>query len=61
MSVSDADSDHDKSVHGEDNDEYETLSITDVSPNEQQYDEQLDLAEERRAMEKIKGNINVHL
>lgn len=38
-------------------DEYETVTISEAALNEQQYDQDFDMLEEKQAMEKLKGKI----
>ena len=54
MAIDEAASEIPSDIDAEDEDDYETITITE-SPNEQRYDEKMDLNEEKQAMEKFKG------
>ncbi|KAG7212672.1 hypothetical protein KM043_012952 [Ampulex compressa] len=54
MSVDEAKSQVDSEQDAEDNEEYETLTVSEAAPDEQRYDQDIDMAEEKQAMEKIK-------
>ncbi|XP_011494664.1 PREDICTED: pre-rRNA-processing protein TSR1 homolog [Ceratosolen solmsi marchali] len=53
MTVDDAKSEENSDVEAEDKEEYETITISEV-PNEQQYDENINLQEEKEAIIKFK-------
>lgn len=55
MSISDAASEVDSIEGNEDDDEeYESVTVSEAPPDEQKYDQQMDMHEERTAMEKVK-------
>lgn len=57
MMIDEAESEEESEIGGaDDKEEYETITISEA-PNEQKYDEKLDLYEERQSMVKFKGKI----
>ncbi|XP_012277899.1 pre-rRNA-processing protein TSR1 homolog [Orussus abietinus] len=54
MSVEAAQSEEDSVANDDKDEEYETMTVSEAAPDEQRYDEEMDLHEERQAMEKIK-------
>lgn len=52
---SESDSD-DGNKNGSDDEEYDTVTVSEAAPDEQRYDQQMDLYEERKTMENIKSN-----
>lgn len=61
MSVEEARSETDSNTDLEDDEEYETITISEAAMNEAHYDEDIDILEEKQAMEKFKGNIIVYV
>ncbi|XP_024946350.1 pre-rRNA-processing protein TSR1 homolog [Cephus cinctus] len=54
MSVDDAMSETESEQAVEEDEEYETLTISEAAPDEQRYDQQMDLLEEKQTMKKLK-------
>ncbi|XP_066581384.1 pre-rRNA-processing protein TSR1 homolog isoform X2 [Prorops nasuta] len=54
MSIDEAKSQANSDADAEDGEEYETITISEAPMDEQRYDEEIDLMEERQAMEKVK-------
>lgn len=61
MSVEEARSETDSNTDLEDDEEYETITISEAAMDEAHYDEDIDMLEEKQAMEKFKGNIIVYV
>lgn len=55
MSVDEAKSDADSGTNREDDEEYETITISETAMDEERYDKNMDMLEEKQAMEKLKG------
>lgn len=56
MSVDEAKSQADSEAEAEEDDEeYETITVSEAAPDEQRYDQDIDVAEEQKAMERLKG------
>lgn len=55
MSVDEAEFQADSDIETEeDEEEYETVTISEAAPDEQRYDQNIDMTEEKEAMEKLK-------
>lgn len=60
MSVDDAKSETDSSKDLEDDEEYETITISEAAVDETHYDRDINVLEEKQAMEKFKGDIIIY-
>ncbi|XP_054012596.1 pre-rRNA-processing protein TSR1 homolog [Hylaeus anthracinus] len=54
MSVDEAKSQVDSEAEAEEDEEYETITVSEAAPDEQRYDQDIDIIEEKTAMEKLK-------
>lgn len=61
MSVEEAKSETDSNTDFEDDEEYETITISEAAMDEAHYDKDIDMLEEKQAMEKFKSNIIVYV
>lgn len=61
MSVEEAKSETDSNTDLEDDEEYETITISEAAMDEAHYDKDIDMLEEKQAMEKFKSNIIVYV
>lgn len=61
MSVEEAKSETDSNNELEDDEEYETITISEAAVDEAHYDQDIDMLEEKQAMKKFKGNIIIYI
>lgn len=55
MSVDNGESESDSEQESENAEEFETMTVSEVAPDEQRYDQEIDFMEERKELEKIKN------
>lgn len=61
MSVEEARSEADSNKDLEDDEEYETITISEAAVDDEHYDRDIDILEEKQAMDKFKGNIIIYI